>query len=262
MDLLEQDFSHFGYPNTIVSDNSSSFKSEEFQQWCKVRGIIHLTGAPYHPATNGAAERLVQSFKKALKKSTLPPKAALQEFLIQYRRTPLASGLSPSQLLNGRQIRATIDILLPSPAHIAQGKQMKCATEKNEEALQKTDSAYKVGTPCYALYYKSGGNQKPRWVPAVVTKVIGARTVNVRVHPRGPVWRRHVEQLRLRHGAEDDDDPGDIIRETCKQAGTEKSEQEPTSQQQNESVIHDSEYGPDNPRRSCRNRRPPRRLSY
>ena len=121
--LLEEDFAHFGYPHTIVSDNATSFTSEDFQEWCSQRGIIHLSGAPYHPATNGAAERLVQSFKNSLRKSSLPPKSALQEFLMIYRRTPLASGLSPSELLNGRQIRAKIDVLVPSPTHIAQRKQ-------------------------------------------------------------------------------------------------------------------------------------------
>eukprot|EP00731_Ephydatia_muelleri_P030080 Em0021g603a len=51
----EQDFARVGYPHTIVSDNvTSSFSSEEFQAWCRERGIIHLTGAPYHLATNGA----------------------------------------------------------------------------------------------------------------------------------------------------------------------------------------------------------------
>ena len=102
---LEQDFAHFGYPHTIVSDNATTFTSEEFQEFCNERGIYHLTGAPYHPATNGSAERLVQSFKQSLKKSFLPPKEAVQEFLLQYRRTPLPTGYSPSELLNGRQIR-------------------------------------------------------------------------------------------------------------------------------------------------------------
>ena len=86
-ELLEQDFAHFVYPHTIVhvSDNATSFSSEEFQAWCRERGITHLTGAPYHPATSGAAERLVQTFKQALCKSSLAPQAALQEFLMQYR---------------------------------------------------------------------------------------------------------------------------------------------------------------------------------
>ena len=100
-DLLEVEFAHFGYPHTIVSDNATSFMSEEFKTWCKERGIFHLTGAPYHAATNGAAERLIQTFKQAIRKSVLPPRRALQEFLMQYQRTPLASGYSPSELHNG-----------------------------------------------------------------------------------------------------------------------------------------------------------------
>ena len=57
--LLEEDFAHFGYPHTIVSDNATTFSSAEFQLWCHQRGIKHLTSVPYHPATNGAAERMV-----------------------------------------------------------------------------------------------------------------------------------------------------------------------------------------------------------
>ena len=118
--LLEEDFAHFGNPHSIVSDNATTFKSEEFQQWCRERGITHLTGTPYHPATNGAAERLMQSFKQSFKKSKRPPKEALQEFLMQYRRTPLNQGLSPSELLNGGQIRTTLDAIVPSPVHTTQ----------------------------------------------------------------------------------------------------------------------------------------------
>ena len=210
-ELLEQDFAHFGYPHTIVSDNATSFSSEEFQSWCRERGITHLTGAPYHPATNGAAERLVQTFKQALSKSSLPPRAALQEFLIQYRRTPRSEGYSPSELLNGRQIRTKIDVLLPSPAHAAQGKQAREATRSQaQEALNRVAPIYTVGTPCYALYCGPRREKDPRWVPAVVTKVYGSRSVSVRVCPRGGTWRRHIEQLRPRYGVQEDADPGEV----------------------------------------------------
>lgn len=71
---------------------------------------------------------MVQTFKQVMKKSTMPIKTALQEFLMHYRIylfivTPLLEGYSPSELLNGRQVRCEIDILLPSPAHQAQGRQ-------------------------------------------------------------------------------------------------------------------------------------------
>nr|KAG5699654.1 hypothetical protein BaRGS_005102 [Batillaria attramentaria] len=201
------------YPHTLVSDNATTFVSEEFQSWCKERGITHLTGAPYHPATNGAAERLVQTFKQALRKSSLPPKRALQEFLMQYRRMPTSCGFSPSELLMSRQIRTRIDTLLPSPAHIAQGKQSKEASKTqvtpDSGGVAKVTRQYKAGDPVYALYYGPHHAKQPRWVPAVVKKSTGTRCFNVKVVPCGPVWRRHWEQLRPRYASEEDSEPGD-----------------------------------------------------
>ncbi|PFX20902.1 Retrovirus-related Pol polyprotein from transposon 17.6 [Stylophora pistillata] len=55
----------YSVPAQLVSDNGPKFASEEFQQFLKRNGIKHITSAPYHPATNGLAERAVQSFKNA-----------------------------------------------------------------------------------------------------------------------------------------------------------------------------------------------------
>ena len=153
-ELLEEDFAHFGYPNTIVSDNAPSFMSDEFQSWCKERGIMHITGAPYHPATNGAAERMVQTMKQALRKSDLSPRRALQQFLMMYRRTPTSTGLSPSELLNSRQLRTSIDALMPSPAHLAQHKQMQSpAKAQHAEKIAQVIHKYDVVSLVYALYF-------------------------------------------------------------------------------------------------------------
>ena len=35
MDLLEEDFAHFGYSHALVMDNATTFMSEEFQAWCR-----------------------------------------------------------------------------------------------------------------------------------------------------------------------------------------------------------------------------------
>ena len=143
-------------------------------------------------------------------KSSLPPRAALQEFLIQYRRTLRSEGYSPSELLNGHQIWTKIDVLLPYPAHAAQGKQAREATKSQaQEAPNRVASIYSVGTPCYALYCGPRLEKDPRWVPAVVTKVFGSRSVSVRVFPRGATWMRHIEQLCPRYGAQEDADPGE-----------------------------------------------------
>ena len=52
VDILEQEFTHFGYPHTLVMDSALTFTSNEFQEWCREQGITHLSGASYHPATN------------------------------------------------------------------------------------------------------------------------------------------------------------------------------------------------------------------
>ena len=105
IDLLEQDFAHFGYLHALVIRQCFNIFIKRIQNMVqRTWEITHLTGAPYHTAINGAAEQLIQTFKQALQKSRLPVKKALQEFLMQYRRTPTANGYSPSELLNGRQI--------------------------------------------------------------------------------------------------------------------------------------------------------------
>ena len=266
--ILEQEFAHFGYPHTLVTDNATTFMSQEFQAWCKQRGIVHLTGAPYHPATNGAAERLIQSFKQALRKSSLPPKEALQEFLMQYRRIPFASGLSPSELLNGRRIRTKIDTLVSSIPHLLQGRQSRQASKhsnaEDSEVVSKVEHHYSLGDPCYALYFGPRRDRDPRWVPAIVTKVHGTRSVNVRVIPRGPTWRRHLDQLRPRYGSDQDDDPCEIptsvLSTETLPAGTDHaSSSSSMNQRNNPRLPTGDEYGRYNPRRSARTKRPPKK---
>ena len=61
---LQWTFSHFGLPQTIVTDNGTCFTSEMFQSYLQSLGIQHITTALYHPQSNGMAERCVQIFKE------------------------------------------------------------------------------------------------------------------------------------------------------------------------------------------------------
>ena len=104
-----------------------------------------------------------------------PSKTALQEFLLQYRHTPLSSGYSPCELLHGRQIQSKLHGCpfspSPPPPHVAQGKQARDATkdqlQEKSHLISKVTFLYSVGAPCYALYYGLKHNKNTRWVPAV-----------------------------------------------------------------------------------------------
>ena len=89
--------------DTLVSDNGSCFTSGEFELFCKSNDIVHLKSAPYHPATNGLAERAVQSIKQGLRKTkgqTFSEK--LQKVLMAMPNTPhTTTGLKPAELLLG-----------------------------------------------------------------------------------------------------------------------------------------------------------------
>ena len=66
---LDDLFAMWGRPATIVSDNGPQFASSTFADWCNAHSIAHLTSAPFHPSSNGEAERLVGVFKQAMKRA-------------------------------------------------------------------------------------------------------------------------------------------------------------------------------------------------
>lgn len=57
IEILKTLFFRFGFPVHLVTDNGPTFTRAEFKQFCMLTNIKHTFSPPYHPATNGAAER-------------------------------------------------------------------------------------------------------------------------------------------------------------------------------------------------------------
>ncbi|CAA9993890.1 unnamed protein product, partial [Nesidiocoris tenuis] len=61
---LTEWFSRYGYPRMIVSDNGAQFTSGEFQQFVTNKCIKHVCVTPWHPKSNGMAERVIRTLKR------------------------------------------------------------------------------------------------------------------------------------------------------------------------------------------------------
>ena len=103
-------FAQFGLPEIVVTDNGPGFASEEFEVFLQNNGIKHILSAPYHPSST---ERAVQIVKRGLKKNTEGSLTTrLARILFAYRTTPQSTtGVSPTQLLFGRQPRTCLALL-------------------------------------------------------------------------------------------------------------------------------------------------------
>lgn len=183
----------------MITDNGPTFVSAEFKEFLHKNGIKHTTSAPYHPATNGLAERAVKIFKegvKKLKKGTMQTK--IDRVLFRYRITPHSTtGASPAEMLMGRKLRSALDLLKPDLHLRVENEQerQKVAHDKHSVA-----HSFQVGEAVYARNFRPG----PMWEPAHIVEAAGTLSFKVRLFGRDVVWHRHQDQLRKRHVTDSD----------------------------------------------------------
>ncbi len=118
-ETLRSIFATHGIPAVLVSDNGPSLVGAEFKHFLKKNGIKHVTTAPYHPSSNGCAERAVRVFKEGIKKmGEGSVETKVSRFLFKYRSThQTTTGATPAELLMNRRIRTQLDLVHPSLAN-------------------------------------------------------------------------------------------------------------------------------------------------
>ncbi|KAL0151831.1 hypothetical protein M9458_052832 [Cirrhinus mrigala] len=187
---LRQSFSQNGLPEIVVSDNGSCFTSKEFNEFTSRNGIKHITTAPYHAASNGLVERAVQTFKSLMKKTTGDStEARIARALFSYRITPQSTtGKSLAELLCGRKLRSTLDLIHPDFKSQVQDKQLKQKWYHDQHAKERHLS---VGENVYTKNFSSG----PTWISGTVQKKTGPLSYTIALGS-GQVVRRHIDQVR------------------------------------------------------------------
>ena len=148
--------------------------------------------APYHPATNGLAERAVQTFKDFIKKpSNHSLQTNISHFLFQYRITPHSTtGISPAELLLGRRPRSLLDLAISSVSSRVTANQEK---QKQFHDKSSKGRSFKVGDLVYIRDFPSGKS----WLPGVIESACGPLTYRIKLSD-GRSFRRHIDHIRSR----------------------------------------------------------------
>ena len=187
----------------IVSDNGTQFTGSEFKMFCKTLGIDHIATSPYHPSSNGQAEKFVDTFKRVLKKTNGAgtDDGNIQQFLSIYRITPnpnRISGMSPAELMFARKIRSVFNRLLPKKKRSYQNR-----------AKQENMKYFRLGDKVFLKSYKNG---KEFWQDEVITQRVGKMLYMVK--SKKLIHKRHLNQLRRRFTEEiskDNEEPMEIF---------------------------------------------------
>ena len=196
-------FSYFGIPNEIVTDNGPPFQSFNFSKFCNQHNIKCTKSPPYHPQSNGLAERHVQIVKRIFKKMCLEETGLsmsdkINKFLIYQRNTPsAANSRTPSEI-----VFAFKPVILLDSLNKNKKVQFDLSTNKEidlKEPPKKINvnrrimfSKYKVGEK---VLYRNHWKQFVKWIPAKVLKVLSTLTYLISVSNN--VRYVHHNQLKI-----------------------------------------------------------------
>ena len=192
IEKLRSTFAIHGLPMTIVSDNGSNFCSEEFEEFMTKNGIHHRRTAPYHPASNGLAERAVQTFKEGMKKMSTKDslETRVSRFLFKYRITPqTTTGIAPAELLLGRKPRARLDLIHPDIREKVQNGQRK------QKQLHDQHAVGRQLRPGDAVYSREFGKQQ-KWRQGVIGTQTGPVSYTVLLDDDHEVHRHQDHVIR------------------------------------------------------------------
>ena len=147
-------------PDTLLSDNGSWFTSEQFANFCNRNSITYITSAPFNPASNGLAERAVQTFKaklKQMKSGSLTTQ--ITRILLRKHTTPHSTtGLPLCQLLMGRMINTPLGAVFPSVHAKVQSKQEAMKKAFDQKASPRY---FELGDNVYSRNYGQGAKHLP-----------------------------------------------------------------------------------------------------
>ena len=124
-----------------------------------MNGVKHILCSPYHPSSNGLAERFVKTFKQAMRageNSGIPVSQRLHNFLLGYRSTSHATtNRTPSSLFLQREVRTRLDLLKPICEEQVVNQQAQQVKKRN---MHSKEREFLIGEKVMARNYSSGAS--------------------------------------------------------------------------------------------------------
>lgn len=187
-------FSNEGVPYEVFTDNGPCFACAEFREFSITWDFRHQTSSPMFPQSNGLAESAVKIVKNIFRKCAISGEDPYMG-LLNYRATPLASGLSPAQLSKGgRNLRSNLPVI-HRPLSTPEGFGQKRADQKIRQKWYhdlRGSRALPALRPGDTVRMR---NQKGKWTEkAVVTEEVAPRSYHVKTL-RGSEFRRNRRDL-------------------------------------------------------------------
>ncbi|XP_044766716.1 uncharacterized protein LOC123322767 isoform X1 [Coccinella septempunctata] len=199
IEKFETLFSRYGICDHLVTDNGPQFTSFEFKRFLESVDVNHSFSPPYHPATNGAAENFVQTFKDKVNKIVSSGKtlrAAINLFLFDYRTMfhPV-TGISPAEIMFQRPIKSRFNLFTSKLTDEVCKKQWNLVEKEGKH--RKYD--FKVGD--IVMTEVLGNKKKNVKLEGKIIRKLTPVTFHIELKTNGQIIKRHVNQfIKLYNG--------------------------------------------------------------
>lgn len=200
-------FASFGVPSSITADNGPQFRSAELKHFCTSFGIHLNLSTPYWPEQNGAVERQMRNLGRRIKISTIQEsdwKSDLLEYLLMYHSTPQeTTGVSPAQMMFGRDMRNKIPSLQKNPSRFLEASRDRDMIMKERHKLradsnrQATPHTLQVGDAVIMKNLKRGSLQPAFTAEEFIVTSVRGGEVTAESLESGKVYTRNSTHFKL-----------------------------------------------------------------
>ena len=210
--VLREYFTRWGIPVNLTTDGASVYVSQEMEEFLLRYGVSHRVSSAYYPRGNKRSEVAVKSGKRLVMENlgsngSLDSDKVARALLMHRNQTDPVSGLSPAEVIFGRQLR---DHLPLQPERFQPRAEWRMEADQREKAFMKRHlikhdqlsatskllPPLKIGDTV-AIQDKSDSGKSGKWnKTGIITDSLGFQSYEVKVDGSNTISVRNRSHLR------------------------------------------------------------------